>query len=127
LASRYVFLRDFSWALKGYTYGAVSLSSDGDYQRKAVLDYDTSHGTYPLLKRASYWFETGPQHARDRFDEYVVEKFTAGPAPESEFLPSALDLAIGETRVPIWPRTAVLLVGAALIAVYVYLKRRVPA
>lgn len=113
----FTFLRDASWALKEYAY----VSTD---TKKAAFEYDGEHNGIPLLKRATYWIESGPDKTRSHVKEYEVTSFIPGPVAESEFLPEALDLAVGGTKINWGPRFGVLLIGVGIVIVYVLLKRR---
>lgn len=125
-AAEFRFLRD-SWALKDYSNGSPSMNTEDDYQRRASIEYDTSQGDFPLLKKATYWVDFGPQRKRGQFYEVTVTRFDIGPVAESEFLPSALNLSIGQTRASWGPRIFVIAIGIALVALYFYFKRRAPA
>jgi hypothetical protein len=123
----FIFLRDSAWALKRFEFGRVAITADTDNVRKAELEYEGEHDGVPMLKHATFWTEQGPEKRRLVVEEYKVLQFRPGAVKESEFLPSALNLAVGRIGVAWWPRIILLLIGASLLACYVVLKRRAAA
>jgi hypothetical protein len=121
------FLRDLNWAVSETKQGPVRNLEPNDVVRECKCEYEGANEGIPLLKRVTYFGLKGPEREQKRVAEYEVTRFVPGPVPESEFLPSAINLRVGKPQADQWPRILVLVVGALLIALYVYLKRRAPA
>lgn len=123
---RYEFLRDASWALRSSFSEHTAPSQPQAMILWRRLEYSGEKDGVPLLKHASYWREVGQTKERYREEDFTVTSFIPEPAPESEFLPSAVGLRLGRTTANWIPRILVLILGVVLIALYQYLKRRVP-
>jgi hypothetical protein len=119
----YTFLRDSTWALRDY-HGGPDTGGAVDY---ATLNYEGVENGVPVIKRAVYWAEQGPEKKRFSVRDYEITRFIPSPVAEKEFLPSALDLSIGKPEINWWPRILVLVFAFALLTVYFSLKRRAQA
>jgi hypothetical protein len=121
----FTFDRSKGWVMTDFRWGWAELNAERDSSRHGSFEYVGSYDGIGLLSRAEYWHEIGPQQrmgAQRRFD--VVE-IVPGPVPLEEFSPEALgirDLGLQRSN---WTWTVLgLLVGGALIIVYLILRRR---
>ena len=92
------FYPDRCWALHEYSFGAKDLN----YTRiRALLDYAGDEEGVPLLKRAEYWYESGPPpRKRSLVQMFEVTELVPGPVPEKEFSLAAFGLPDIEQAAP---------------------------
>lgn len=121
--AKFTFWRDQAWALKEYAFGHDPISSPRDYVRKGKFQYEGNHNGVPLLKRMEVWKEQGPEQKRAVVELYEIVRFIPEPPDASVFSPASLRLAVGRVRINWWPALLMFSLGAALVAIYVMLKR----
>jgi len=100
--AKLVFYRDKSWALKEAHLGVVSLAEPDDANYFCRYEYEGMHDGVPLLKRAEYWREVGPERTRRRVESYQVVKIKPGPVNEEEFSLASLGLTVESQNGKCW-------------------------
>ncbi|MCR4412537.1 MAG: hypothetical protein NUV77_08960 [Thermoguttaceae bacterium] len=120
----FTFYRDKCWALKEITLGMRSPMGENDELLRGTYEYGGTAGGLPLLKRVAYWRELGPAQTRGLVETFEVVKIDLRPPPESQFTAEALGITLGPPRAVWLGRLAMLLVGVAMIALFLLLRRR---
>jgi hypothetical protein len=81
------------WAIRSASTWADPIRAQ-DESHHIVVEYDGERDGIPLLSRARYWAEVGPEHKMGYRRTYTVNELTVGPIPESEFVPAAIGITV---------------------------------
>ncbi|MBX9788905.1 MAG: hypothetical protein K2Y37_08300 [Pirellulales bacterium] len=119
------FYPDRCWALREYSFGA----KDPNKTRiRALLDYAGDQEGVPLLKRAEYWYESGPPpRKRSLVQTFEVTELVPGPVPEKEFTLAAFGLPEVEQAAPSKLPYVIVFLGLLALVAGIMLRRRVLA
>jgi hypothetical protein len=115
------FYPDRCWALREYSFGA----KDPNKTRiRARLDYAGDKDGVPLLKRAEYWYESGPPpRKRSLVQTFEVTELVPGPVPEKEFSLAAFGLPDIEQAAPSGLPYLVVFLGILTLVAGILLRR----
>lgn len=123
---RFCFDRSNGWVLREYEWGYhPEKEAHRGYVKHAEFEYSGELDGIALLNRARYWTDNLWQKKVFLEHEFDVVQIVPGPVPLEEFSPEALGIRHLGLQRSNWTWTVLgLLVGGALIVVYLVLRRR---